>query len=286
MSLEKVLSLAHAGDGSPMTGDPAAELVAVALSGLAELSVYLASPDNDDDDSKGKKGGKGGDDDSKGSGDHSGHPTFKRLKGKGMNDKMAAAMCAKADNRVKASELCDSIVVALSGLDAAGGDWVEATSFDPLTAALSGKTADKPYGDVTYADPGYNGKKRYPIDTEAHVRAALSYIAQKSNAAKYTADQLRAIKSKIRGAARKLGIGTSDDSKSEKVAASYVDDLVELARGQAANAVPFHHGPMNGVHSHPHNQTMVHDHDHQHVNDNSHQGGPLHRAGSQPNRDW
>src|SRR5215831_8093109 len=37
---------------------------------------------------------------------------------------------------------------------------------------------DKPYGDVKYADPGYqsDGKKRYPIDTEKHIRAAWNYI--------------------------------------------------------------------------------------------------------------
>ena len=34
--------------------------------------------------------------------------------------------------------------------------------------------ANEPYGAVTYADPGYqsDGVKRYPIDTEAHTRAA------------------------------------------------------------------------------------------------------------------
>ena len=38
----------------------------------------------------------------------------------------------------------------------------------------------EPYGSVEYADPGYqsDGVKRYPLDTEKHVRAALSYFGQ------------------------------------------------------------------------------------------------------------
>jgi HK97 family phage prohead protease/HK97 family phage major capsid protein len=66
----------------------------------------------------------------------------------------------------------------------------------------------KPYGDVPYADPGYqaDGKKRYPIDTEEHCRAAWSYINQSKNAAKYDADELSKIKGRIKAAGRKFGI--------------------------------------------------------------------------------
>ena len=72
--------------------------------------------------------------------------------------------------------------------------------------------ADKtPYGGVTYADSGYqkDGVKRYPIDTEEHVRAAWSYINQRDNASKYSIDQLANIKDKIRAAAKKFGIEIS-----------------------------------------------------------------------------
>jgi hypothetical protein len=57
----------------------------------------------------------------------------------------------------------------------------------------------KPYGDVEYADPGYQDdkKKRYPIDTEKHIRAAWSYIGKPKNAGKYSADELKRIKDKI-----------------------------------------------------------------------------------------
>jgi phage head maturation protease len=77
--------------------------------------------------------------------------------------------------------------------------------------------AKKPYGDVTYADPGYqaDGKKRYPLDTEDHVRAAWSYINMPKNAAKYSSEHLSAIKGRIRGAAKRFGIEISDSARSQ-----------------------------------------------------------------------
>ncbi len=72
----------------------------------------------------------------------------------------------------------------------------------------------KPYGDVTYADPGYQAdkKKRYPLDSEAHCRAAWSYIHQAKNRSPYTAEQLKAIEGRIRAAGKKYGIDFDDDS--------------------------------------------------------------------------
>jgi hypothetical protein len=72
-----------------------------------------------------------------------------------------------------------------------------------------------PYGpksEVTYGDPGYqsDGKARYPLNTKAHVRAALAYLGMPKNAAKYTAEQLKAIKAKIAKAAERYGIEVSD----------------------------------------------------------------------------
>jgi Caudovirus prohead serine protease len=57
----------------------------------------------------------------------------------------------------------------------------------------------KPYGEVAYADPGYQDdkKKRYPIDSEKHIRAAWNYINKPKNAGKYSAEQVKHIKSKI-----------------------------------------------------------------------------------------
>lgn len=70
-----------------------------------------------------------------------------------------------------------------------------------------------PYGDVSYADPGYQAdkKKRYPIDTEAHVRAAWSYINQSDNASVYSSAQLKRIKSRIKSAAKKYNINIQEE---------------------------------------------------------------------------
>lgn len=76
-----------------------------------------------------------------------------------------------------------------------------------LSERLAALAATAP-GAVTYADPGYqpDGRKRYPLDTEAHVRAALGYIAQPDNRTPYTARQLVLISSRIRAAARRFNI--------------------------------------------------------------------------------
>ena len=77
--------------------------------------------------------------------------------------------------------------------------------------------AKKPYGDVTYADPGYqkDGKKRYPLDTKDHVKSAWSYINMPKNAEKYTAAQVSAIKGRIKAAAKTLGVEIDSEKKSD-----------------------------------------------------------------------
>jgi hypothetical protein len=60
-----------------------------------------------------------------------------------------------------------------------------------------------PKSKTKYADP-VNFK--YPIDTEEHVRAALSYIGQARNRAKYTAKELAYIEARIHAAAKKFDI--------------------------------------------------------------------------------
>lgn len=69
--------------------------------------------------------------------------------------------------------------------------------------------ADKPYGDVKYADPK-NGK--YPIDIEEHIRAAWSYINMPKNAAKYPLNgvTLSEVKARIQAAMKGIGADTSD----------------------------------------------------------------------------
>lgn len=64
------------------------------------------------------------------------------------------------------------------------------------------------YGDVTFADPVNN---KYPIDNAEHVRAAWNYINHKDNAAKYSADEVKTIKERIKRAADKHGVEINDD---------------------------------------------------------------------------
>jgi hypothetical protein len=81
---------------------------------------------------------------------------------------------------------------------------------DELADAVR-EAAEAPYGDVTYADPGYqaDGKKRYPLDSAEHVRAALSYIGQERNAGQYSAADLAKVKDAIDRAAKRYGIEAS-----------------------------------------------------------------------------
>lgn len=113
----------------------------------------------------------------------------------------------------------DGTQVELSIVEAAG------KSADPEIT----KDAEKPYGDVEYADPGYqkDGKKRYPIDTEKHVRAALSYIGQERNADEYSSDQLKKVKARIMAAAKKFGIDSDSDKAVESDEAIEKTETVE-----------------------------------------------------------
>jgi HK97 family phage prohead protease len=104
-------------------------------------------------------------------------------------------------------------------------DSLELRKIDParLGAALTnlaecraddGKSK-KPYGDVKYADPGYkDGVKRYPIDTEAHARAAWSYINMPKNQSGYSSEQLASVKGRIKAALKRFGVDVSEDKKS------------------------------------------------------------------------
>jgi len=64
------------------------------------------------------------------------------------------------------------------------------------------------YGDVRFADPVNN---KYPIDTAEHVRAAWSYINHADNAAKYSADEVKTIKGRIKRAAKEHGVDINGD---------------------------------------------------------------------------
>jgi Family of unknown function (DUF6582) len=70
------------------------------------------------------------------------------------------------------------------------------------------KEGEHKYGDVKYAD---TTNKKYPIDTEEHIRAAWSYINHKDNAAKYDKDEVQTIKGRIKRAAKEHGVEISSE---------------------------------------------------------------------------
>ena len=72
--------------------------------------------------------------------------------------------------------------------------FLEAISKREDVSPADKERAKKEYGDVKYAD---EKNKKYPIDTEAHIRAAYNYISQAKNAAKYSTSEVAAIKRKI-----------------------------------------------------------------------------------------
>jgi hypothetical protein len=100
------------------------------------------------------------------------------------------------------------------------------------------------YGDVKYAD---EKNKKYPIDSEAHVRAAWSYINMPKNAGKYSSEDVKTIKGRIKAAGKKYGVDFSDDGDGEdKTESSLVygaaildldgqtpEEIVYLPKGQA-----------------------------------------------------
>jgi hypothetical protein len=75
-------------------------------------------------------------------------------------------------------------------------------------ADVTPKEGKHKYGDVEFADPV---NKKYPIDTEEHIRAAWSYINHKDNAAKYDKDEVSTIKNRIKRAAKKHDIEISSE---------------------------------------------------------------------------
>jgi HK97 family phage prohead protease len=110
-----------------------------------------------------------------------------------------------------------------------------------LALASAKADAKKPYGDVTYADPGYqsDGVKRYPLDSEAHCRAAWSYINMPKNADKYTSEQVSAIKGRIRAALKKYGVtveSSSLDFEQFMTSAKMIAEIPAVAVQKAAMA--------------------------------------------------
>jgi len=76
----------------------------------------------------------------------------------------------------------------------------KAISKRPDVTAADRQRAQGEYGNVEYAD---SVNKKYPIDTEEHIRAAWNYIGQAKNQAQYSAAEVATIKRKIIAAWKK-----------------------------------------------------------------------------------
>ena len=103
--------------------------------------------------------------------------------------------------------------------DPAEGELGGSLIFESVDRVLVEATS-APYGEVPYADPGYqkDRKKRYPIDTKRHAQAAWAYINQADNAKPYTASQLKRVKGRIRKALKGFGVTTSEAAPSVPLA--------------------------------------------------------------------
>ena len=114
-------------------------------------------------------------------------------------------------------------------------------SDDPGTqeapSAPSPQKGEAKYGDVEYAD---EKNKKYPIDTEKHVRAALFYWGMPKNRANYSAAEQKTIGARISAAARRFGMGADSDKeenvdKTEKIEARI--DAMNVLRKWAGEEV-------------------------------------------------
>jgi len=94
-----------------------------------------------------------------------------------------------------------------------------------------------------YADPN---NYKYPIDTEEHVRAAISYFSKPKNAGVYGTKEQSAIWARIRRAAKKFGVSLSPESGPPSVEKStmkatallMVDNLIKACSKKGVRLVP------------------------------------------------
>jgi hypothetical protein len=79
-----------------------------------------------------------------------------------------------------------------------------------------------------YADPGYKGVKKYPLDSEGHVRSASRFWGISSYRAGYTSSQQAHISAAIARAKKKYGIGDGAEKASEGATTLSATDLATL----------------------------------------------------------
>jgi hypothetical protein len=139
-------------------------------------------------------------------------PPVSNLKADSASKTEAAIGAAK-----KAIETAEGALAKLAPGGEQGAD-------DRENGSMSGSLLEG-HRELIYADPGHqpDGKHRYPIDTERHVRAAWNYINRPSNARRYTTDQVGRIRAAIIAAWKeKIDIegppSATDDEKASSAA--------------------------------------------------------------------
>ena len=99
------------------------------------------------------------------------------------------------------------------------------------------KAGENKYGDVTFAD---EKNKKYPIDTEEHIRAAWNYINKPKNAGKYSPADVEKIKARIVAAWKKKIDKDGPPSASEKEASMDAEDLTKASPESHAALLDVH----------------------------------------------
>jgi hypothetical protein len=110
-------------------------------------------------------------------------------------------------------------------------DFIEVLSqFGTLDAQETAAAPKEPYGNVHYADPGYQSdkKSRYPLDTPAHVRAAASYFGDPKNRNLYTPAQRAHIDAAIKAAKERFKIGDESASAEKDINMNHDDEVAAL----------------------------------------------------------
>ena len=100
------------------------------------------------------------------------------------------------------------------------------------------KEGEGKYGNVEFADAK---NKKYPIDTEEHIRAAWNYINKSGNAGKYSSEDAKAIKAKIVAAWKdKISKdGPPSDMGADELNTYAVDEYVATVPGDPYRLLPF-----------------------------------------------
>lgn len=86
-----------------------------------------------------------------------------------------------------------------------------------------------PYGDVEYADAGFqsDGVKRFPIDTEPHARLTLQYLQDSANAGAYTKNQLSQMVQVTEAALAKFGVSVQPNTEMEGGTHQQMDTITQ-----------------------------------------------------------